>query len=368
LPEVFLGVPFCPSSPLSDPPEWEPDPLAATINALLAEERDARISSTLVKLERNAVRIYGEFKPDPAPRDHHVLATPVDAVEDCFRHSGWHGRREKVVEALRRAHERQSRIDRFVNCGAMCRAQVRDDGGAIRTVARYCRDRFCIPCQGARGRIIKRNLLRLIGNANVRFITLTLRHSPTPLASQIDRFYRSFRLLRQSREWQEHVTASAAVMELKVSSRDGLWHPHIHIVATGSYWDAKELSNLWREITGDSHRVDIRAVDDREKAVGYLTSYVSKSLDASCYVRQEMLDEAVKALRGRHMITTTGAWRGTELTAPAEDDHEWIDVGSLVELHQRAKEGDDVATRYLDMLTKHNCGEVCLPPSEQDPP
>jgi hypothetical protein len=39
---------------------------------------------------------------------------------------------------------------------------------------------------------------------------------------------------------------------------DGMWHPHLHVIAEGRFLDKHALSAAWHHATGDSFVVDIR--------------------------------------------------------------------------------------------------------------
>jgi hypothetical protein len=138
-----------------------------------------------------------------------------------------------------------------------------------------------------------------------------------------------------------------AILETKVSDRDGMWHVHLHILAEGQWLDVRELSRAWHEITGDSSICDIRAVGDSDRCAAYLTKYVSKPIDASLYACPEKLDEYILAIKGRKTMSTFGAWRGLKLKARPKDDTVWKNRCSLVELSRRCKAGDADARRLL---------------------
>lgn len=230
--------------------------------------------------------------------------------------------------------------------------QLATDGSDIRLVSHHCQDRFCIPCQRRIASAICSNLNRLVEGKDVRFFTFTLRHSRTPLSAQLDRLYRSFKELRRRKIWTDSQDAGAAMLEVKLSEKDGLWHPHLHVLAQGSWVDQKELSKAWHEVTGDSSIVDVRRPASGTELVGYVTKYVTKPADASVYRSAAALDEAIEALRGRRRCLTFGAWRGSPLEDMPDDGREWQTLDSLESLLRRAAAGDVSALRFVEALER----------------
>jgi len=190
----------------------------------------------------------------------------------------------------------------------------------IRIRGSGCRHRMCEPCLQDRAAKIRSALLPLCADKDIRFLTLTLRHSKTPLRDQIDRLYRSFSLLRRRSEFKTHVSGGAAFLEIKVSDKDGLWHPHLHCLVEGTWWDAKDVSAAWHAVTGDSYVVDITRPRVIEDCARYCVGYCTKSIHPSVFRSPDLLDEAQVSLRGRRLCTTFGTWRGTPLEPTEKDD------------------------------------------------
>ena len=134
--------------------------------------------------------------------------------------------------------------------------------------------------------------------------------------------------------------ASAAVMELKVSKYDGLWHVHYHVLYVGTFLDQRRLSERWHEITGDSHRVQVELLHDQLKGAEYITKYITKGIDKSVYDRPEMLREAIVALRGKRLVNTGGEWRGKPLEERPPEAKDWQTLGMLSSLMLQARDGD----------------------------
>jgi Replication protein len=288
-------------------------------------------------------------QPNPIRSEHcGILSRPE---EEIFRHSGWAARRAKVFASMIRNHTSDRKQERFANCGANLWLEVRDDGKAARLRCEKCRDRCCVPCGGDRAATIVENLIQHTEGKDMRLLTFGLRHSKTPLTNQIDRLYRSFAELRRRVDWLARVKGGAAFLEVKLSKTDGLWHPHLHVLLEGSYFDQKLLSRMWHEVTGDSSIVHITRISDLGHASRYVTKYVTKPLDASVFASDAVLDEAMVAMRGRRLCLTFGSWRGFKLCDVEDDGHVWTSVGGGMTLWLRIRDGDagaaEEAQRYV---------------------
>lgn len=185
----------------------------------------------------------------------------------------------------------------------------------------------------------------------VRFVTLTLRHSQTPLSDQIDRLLRSFKELRRWDAWKSAVKGSAAFAEIKISDSDGLWHPHLHVLCVGSWIDARELSARWHAITGDSSIVKIEEARTKNGVASYVTKYVTKPLDSTVLRHPDRLREAIVALKGRRLVNGAGCLRRiSDSRADADGVDDWHTIGELADLLGDARTGNAAAQIIVDLV------------------
>lgn len=280
--------------------------------------------------------------------EHRIEA--ITLCESLFRHSCWGTRRRLVFESLRRTGCRLRRLEAFSNCGSQTTCEVTTDD--VRVCGSSCRHALCDPCRRERAAKIRSSLHLLCFDKSIRFITLTLRHSPTPLKDQIDRLLHSFLLLRRRANWKAHVVGGAAFLEVKISEKDGLWHPHLHILAEGIWWDTKEISAHWHAITGDSTIVDITRPRVIEDVCAYAVGYCTKTVHPSVFLNPDSLDEAITALRGRRMCTTFGTWRGTPLEPEEPDTRVWTTLGRLETVIRRALDGVVACQRWVEAAAR----------------
>lgn len=277
---------------------------------------------------------------------------PVSEDESSFRHSGWAPRRAQIWQAFSRCHIGDSRLSRFANCGSGLWLQQDAAGSELHLSCNKCHDRWCIACQNDRAALIRQKVAQHIKDRHVRLMTLTLRHSQTPLRDQIARLYTCFSTFRRRNSWQQHVSGGVAFLETKVSEKTGLWHVHLHMLLEGSWWDVKEISREWHAVTGDSCIVDFRQVNGSDNVASYVTKYVTKPADSSVYTSHSKLDELIISLRGTRLALPFGTWRHLKLMEKPEVDVKWINVASVESLRSDAATGDARAIRFLQAAAR----------------
>lgn len=243
-----------------------------------------------------------------------------------------------------------ARRERFAACGASCCVEWHPEERRYRTVGFYCGDRLCKPCGRARAARGRRAIAALVGTDPARLITITQQAKDEDLADALNRLYESFKRLRRSRIWLDAVVGGVAVCEIKRGARSGWWHVHLHCLAVGSYLGQRELSEAWRQASGGSFIVDVRAIRDPEKGIGYVCKYLSKGFDSSCYSSHSDLCELVVALRGRRLLIAFGSWYGRVGSVETDDAGGWELVGGLGFLLSAAARGDEHAGRVIFAL------------------
>lgn len=231
-----------------------------------------------------------------------------------WRHSGWSRIRSRVYNALVAAGTTDSRLLRFAECGAgawLYKSASTPPTYIVR--ANYCHDRFCRPCSTAKAHQVREALSTRLGKSDLRFVTLTLRHTDQPLKDQIRRLNSSFRKLRSLEFWRKGVTGGVSFLELKRSKQGTHWHPHLHLIIDSKYLPQKELSRLWLKCTGDSYIVDIREVTSTEEATKYVTKYVTKPIPSNVFNDLALATEAVAAMYRVRTMTCFGQWHGLKI-------------------------------------------------------
>lgn len=277
--------------------------------------------------------------------------------EEWFRHFNWREKRAKVRQALVDTEQSANAIQSFDQCGSDCVVEWNQAEQRYRVCGCYCHNRHCEPCMKAKSALITSNLRKMMTKQEKkqhRFITLTLKHSDAPLRQQIKRLYADYKKLRATPHWKSSQKGGAATLEIKWIAATKKWHPHLHIISEGTYLNTYTLSQLWKDITGDSHVVDIRLISSDKDVAYYVGKYVTKGTNNEVWQDPKVAAEWVKAVKGVRMCATFGTWRGYKLLArEKEKPGEWQHVASLGSLVRRAQSGDTWALNLLVVLTEN---------------
>ena len=290
------------------------------------------------------------------------VVEPADPLETTFRHSHWKDKRARVRAILTSCNLNEFKLDAFDQCGSACRVEWSETEQRYRLSANYCHSRHCEPCMRSKANRMAANLkkrLREKPDGRYRFLTLTLRHSKTPLKDQLNRLYESFKKLRNTKFWKESQNGGVAIVEIKRQANSGKWHPHLHIISEGAFIRQAELSAQWQKITGDSKIVDIRALKSGDDAAHYVSKYITKGTSNDVWKDTNAAQEWVISTKGLRTCTTFGKWRGFKLLAIDKSTKDWAKVDSLVNLINRARSGEEHAANLLAILR---------PPGDADAP
>lgn len=232
---------------------------------------------------------------------------PPNSLQDEFT-------RDLVIAALNRLAPGSARLRRYTCCGetfTILRSTTRPQTYKFARV--LCHDRLCPVCARVRAATLSRNLDNKVAHTNCRFITLTIRsHPKLTLDFLLRNLFDSFRALRRSRLWRDHVRGGVAFLEVTHSDQHG-WHPHLHVLAEGNYLPQAALARAWSLASAGSNVVDIRYVYSRETVTRYVTSYTTKAVPPRLLERPSLADELTATLRSRKTVSTFGTWRKLKL-------------------------------------------------------
>lgn len=292
-------------------------------------------------------------KMDRPSQRQHYQCPPASEPELWFRHTHWNAKRKLVRAALEGAGSSKTQLEAFDNCGADCVVEIDAKTQKYRLRGTYCHNRHCEPCMRAKANLLAANLRSKLNDAKphqFRFITLTLKHNAAPLADQIRRLYASFKKLRTSKKWKESQLGGVAILEVKWIEKTRRWHPHLHIIAEGSFLKKEWLVAEWHRITGDSMIVDIRDLKTHTDAAYYVAKYVSKGTTNNVWTDTDAAQEWICAMRGVRTAATYGTWRGFKLLEHAKDEGDWRPVGLLAAIVNGARNGDSYYVNLLNAL------------------
>jgi len=135
-----------------------------------------------------------------------------------------------------------------------------------------------------------------------RFMTLTIESSGR-LEEGLTRLRESFTRFKRRKAFKAHVVGG--FYSIEVTYGEAGWHPHLHIVFDGFYWDQAELSAEW-SAAGGGPIVDIREAD--LGSVKELTKYLVKG--SGIYDSAELVKEQYEVLKGKRLWGAFGRFYG----------------------------------------------------------
>lgn len=130
------------------------------------------------------------------------------------------------------------------------------------------------------------------------------------------------------------VAGAAGAFEFKRGRNSGLWHPHIHmwaLIPEGSDLLEMEwsLSEEWRQLTKDSHNVDVTPIDSSTDE-SFLKSICEVFRYALKFGEMEIADQvhAYKILKGRRLVRDFGLLHGVQVS---DELHDTIEANLALE-------------------------------------
>jgi len=251
---------------------------------------------------------------------------------------------------------------------------VNSENRSVRIISNHCSLRWCPMCSASKGFFVTKSVTELLHRMkHPKLITLTLKHTSSPLAKQIEHLYSSFKRLRKMKPIKQKIAGGVWFFQVKRTKSTDEWHPHLHLLVDGEYIAQRYLSELWRKASYGSFVVDIRPVKDKAKTAEYVARYAVKPAMLSNYSLEHGV-EIVKALHGRRICGTWGIGRGCCLSIPkAETEGSWYRVGNyrtVIELQNEdeyarliisAWKNNEQLPPKVDMSHVENCGSVANP-------
>lgn len=254
----------------------------------------------------------------------------------------WQSRSSSKRKLVQRARGIDKGIaDKLAKC---CSSFVAVTCG-VHTVKAYptyrCKKLFCPDCASERATRLGvqteakiAEVMKETRSGRLCLLTLTTKNTPTE-EEGLRSLKKSFTKFKRKKVWREHIKGYFGEFEFTFNSKTNDFHVHLHlIVLRGKFWNQSDISDAWREVTGDSFIVDIREVKDAHKGVKELCKYVVKPLDLSA-MPDEKLREVLMMKKGTRMFVSGGCFYGVKLDATDEA----ADAGVL-EQFADLKQGD----------------------------
>ncbi len=204
-----------------------------------------------------------------------------------------------------------------------------------------CKKLYCPDCAAERAARLSNQTeakIREVMKTNsgrLCFLTLTIKNTPT-LEAGLAKMKKCFTQFKRQKAFKEHIKGYFGGFENPYKTREKGFNVHLHLlVLRGKFWNQSDISDAWREVTGDSFVVDIREVKDVYKGVRELCKYVVKPVDLLT-MPDEQFREVVEMKKGTRMFISGGCFYNVKL----EDD---------------ADDADNVFSQYADLKVGDAC-------------
>jgi hypothetical protein len=151
------------------------------------------------------------------------------------------------------------------------------------------------------------------------FLTLTIKNTPT-FESGLMKLKEAYTRFKRKKAFKEHIKGYFGAFEHTYNSKTRDFHVHLHlIVLRGKFWNQSDISDTWREITGDSFVVDIREIKDIHKGVKEVAKYIVKSADLM-KMPDDKFREVVEMKKGTRMFVSGGCFYNVKLDDALDGD------------------------------------------------
>ena len=229
----------------------------------------------------------------------------------------------------------------------------------VRILSSACRLRWCPLCsQGRTARIVEALEPWVRSRSANKFLTLTLKHSDESLESQIIRLYAAFSAFRRRRYISKSIAGGIWFFQIKFSEKNQQWHPHLHCILDAEYMPHATLKSIWKDVTGDSDIVDIRAIRDPKKAAEYVARYAARPCKLEDLTTEQAV-EVMRALHGRRLTGTFGTGKEVKTTKPTvATKDEYFSICAFGDIKRLAKKSV-FAEKIREAYTKNEPLEIC---------
>lgn len=235
--------------------------------------------------------------------------------------------RDKAERYARRAARMGSCADRlhFRSCPE-CNIRYMIRGATL------CKDRLCPTCAWRRARALARRLKEIVSYNPGRYVLLTLtvkNCSWSDLQDHLKKMMSAWGKMSRRARFKRAFSGWVRTLEI-TRGKDGLAHPHLHILlhTTEEYFSKgsslwipqDELVNMWRKCLGVQYApvVDIRAVKDIGGAVAEVTKYIAKDAQVEGLADDDFLAYA-EAIAGVRTWAAGGTMRRADADVTDEE-------------------------------------------------
>ncbi len=200
-----------------------------------------------------------------------------------------------------------------------------------------CKKLFCPDCAAERatrlGNQTEAKIREVMKTTKGRlcFLTLTTKNAAT-LDGGLVKLKKSFANFKRKKVFKKHIKGYFGAFEYTFNPKTNDFHVHLHlIVLRGKFWNQSDISDAWRDVTGDSFIVDIREIKNTHKGVKEICKYPMKPADLMKMPDDKFL-EVVKMKKGTRMFVSGGCFYNVKLDDDnTADDNVFSQFAELTE-------------------------------------
>lgn len=188
---------------------------------------------------------------------------------------------------------------------------LESDCGTQRLQPVRCDHPLCAECAAERAKPLRKRVQGLCQRKGkrYRFLTLTVKNMMDLDHGVVAKLIQDFSRLRETDVWKERVSGGVYSIETTYGSGT-YWHPHLHVIFETHEWIPDEwifsIQVEWKQITGDSFVVNMRAVDRR--GINELIKYTAKASTFVC--SPELVREYLAAFHRVRRVQCFGSFFG----------------------------------------------------------
>ncbi len=201
-----------------------------------------------------------------------------------------------------------------------------------------CKKLFCPDCAAERatrlGNQTETKIREVMKTTSGRLCSLTL---TTKNAATLDgglvKLKKSFAKFKRKKVFKNHIKGYFGAFEYTFNPVTNDFHVHLHLtVLRGKFWNQSDISDAWRDVTGDSFIVDIREIKNIHKGIKEICKYPMKPADLMTMPDEKFL-EVVKMKKGTRMFVSGGCFYNVKLDDDddAADDNIFNQFAELTE-------------------------------------
>lgn len=225
------------------------------------------------------------------------------------RHLGGKASDTSIVAALLGAGE-GGKAGAYMSCGQDAHILQCESCGHQHKVVYHCKLRFCSHCASTKLNLYMGKwmpYLDTLDAVNVRTLMLSIKNV-TDLQAGAKKVLDCFNKLRHRKAYKALLEGGLRCIQAK-PGKDGKWNVHLHCLYYGGYIPRAELSKDWKDITGDSWYVYVKAHRNVADALRYMLKYVTRGVlsDPVGWTGEDLV-EFVVALSDMRLVQAFGCF------------------------------------------------------------